>query len=185
MSEQSTAPWADRPFTSRLSRFSSEPYELRVWWILSAFGLLALLFVAGRVSVLASQYSKTKADAVMWQVMDAAESAVFVLRGSDGEMIDANSVAKRRFPFAIKDGRLTNALPYGDAVRSIVDANIRNALTNGHYHVTVVQLPNNSDGTRQAAVIRTAIVDGEVSTLFVLNSTDEFIDLSSVDIATN
>ena len=186
MSEQlATRQWADRPFTSRLSKYSENPYGLKVWWILSMCVILALLVVGVRVGVIASQYTKVKADAVMWAVMDASETAVFVLRGADGEMIDANAVAKRKFPFAIQNGRLTNNLPYGDAVRAIVDDNIRHARENGHYHVTVVQLPATTDGTRQAAVIRTTISGPEISTLFVINSTDAFIDLSGIDIATN
>ena len=180
-----TRTWADRPFTPRLSKYSDQQYTLRVWWILSILGLSALVFVGLRVGNISHQYSKTKADAVMWRLMDASETAVFVLEGYDGTMVDANKVARRRYPFAIENGKLTNNLPYGNVLRTVVDDNIEHARKNGHYYTTVVQLPPGQDGQRQAAVIRTAITEAGISTMLILNSSDTFLDLSTLDLATN
>lgn len=169
--------WADRPFVSRFSRFSAEPFGLQVWWVLTTIGLAATIGVVLRFTVIAKRYEKLRADAVMWQILDQAETAVFVLDGADAATIDINANAKRRFPFAIVDGKLTNNLPYGDGIRKVVTHNIQHAIENGHYHVTVARLPKTVDGRSQAAVIRTSVADKHIRTLLVINTTDTMLDL--------
>ena len=169
--------WADRPFVSRFSRFSTEPFGLQVWWVLTVISLTATIGVVLRFTVIAKRYEKLHADAVMWQILDEAETAVFVLDGVDGKTIDINANAKRRFPFAIVDGRMTNNLPYGDGIRDVVANNIQRALENGHYYVTVARLPRTVDGRSQAAVIRTSVADKNIRTLLTINTTDTILDL--------